>query len=41
MTDKKFKKDDFENNVSEKNRLITKGIEVDIFFILETNIQNQ
>ena len=32
VTDEKFKKDDFENNVSEKNRLITKGIEVGHIF---------
>ncbi len=32
VTDEKFKKDDFEKNVSEKNRLITKGIEVGHIF---------
>ena len=32
VTDEKFKKDDFENNVLEKNRLITKGIEVGHIF---------
>ncbi len=32
VTDEKFKKDEFEKNVSEKNRLITKGIEVGHIF---------
>ena len=32
VTDEKFKKEDFENNVLEKNRLITKGIEVGHIF---------
>mgnify|MGYP001185730518 CR=1 FL=1 len=32
VTDEKFKKDEFENKVSEKNRLITKGIEVGHIF---------
>tara|TARA_B100001115_G_C15752622_1_gene368170 strand:- start:166 stop:933 length:768 start_codon:yes stop_codon:yes gene_type:complete len=32
VTDEKFKKDEFENNVSENNRLQTKGIEVGHIF---------
>ena len=32
VTDEKFKKDEFEKKVSEKNRLITKGIEVGHIF---------
>ena len=32
VTDEKFNKEDFENKVSEKNRLITKGIEVGHIF---------
>tara|TARA_B100000767_G_scaffold266417_1_gene283730 strand:+ start:1 stop:1125 length:1125 start_codon:yes stop_codon:yes gene_type:complete len=32
VTDEKFNKDDFERNVSDKNRLITKGIEVGHIF---------
>ena len=32
VTDEKFNKDEFENKVSEENRLITKGIEVGHIF---------
>ena len=41
VTDEKFDKSEFEKKVSETNRLKTKGIEGVIYFILETNIQNQ
>ena len=40
VTDEKFNKEEFEKTVAEDNRLITKGIEVDIYFILVINIQN-
>ena len=39
--DDKYKSTEFDKNVKKENQIETKGIEVDIYFILATNIQNR